>query len=308
MLSSTFNRLTIVILATLCNSVPANPVLADEPTTVVTVHLMNGRKSIGLVDADSDTHNLVIRRTSENVVLRTRVPWTSVAFVTADEFSFSTEQMKSQVVQLSSIGQKSAFDGNSGITTSNQYPVKGKTSTLQSPGGLIELTASGEPDTATIAGPVKSLQLVTQLANWDNDAEIDGLLVRILPLDQFGQLVPVNGQLNLKLLGVSRTLGGQAQPGRSPVEFPELTTWTQVVRRTDFTPEGAVYRLEFRNFHPERDLAIDPLGMVSGRLVVPGTGTFAASEGLTVLRPYNPTRDFHQMFRGTRTVPGEVRD
>ena len=303
-----FNRLEIVFLTGLLCCLPASTALAEMPATVVTVHMRNGKMTKGLVDADTDKFHLVLRRASANVVLRTRVPWMSVSLVTADEWVLSAEQMKLLIPQLSSMGSRTAFNGSSFIKDSRPYWIAGDTAALASRGGVVSVAVSDRSGDIHAARSVKSLQLVTQLANWDSDAAIDGLLVEIRPLDQFGQLVPVDGQLNLKLLGLSRTPGGQVQPGLSPVEFPELATWTQAVHKADFMREGAIYRLEFRGFRPERDLSIDPVGMISARLVVPGTGTFAASEGLTVLRPYSPIRDFHQMFRGTRTLPREVRD
>lgn len=308
MVSSYFNCLKVVLLTGLLCCLAENAALAGTPPTAVTVYMLNGKLTKGLVDAETDDVHLVIRRESPNVLLRTRVPWMSVSIVTAGESVLSVEQMKSQIPQLSSIGPKSAAERISFVTSSDQSWIPGPVAAGSSRGEIVPVMASDLSGIGNPARSVKSLQLITRLANWDNDAEIDGLLVEIRPLDQFGQLVTVNGQLNLKLMGISRTLGGHAQPGLSPVEFPELATWTQAVHKADFMPEGAIYRLEFRNFRPERDLSIDPVGTISARLVVPGTGTFAANEGLTVLRPYSPTRDFHQMFRGTRMVPGEVRD
>lgn len=152
---------------------------------------------------------------------------------------------------------------------------------------------------------VRSLQFFTQAANWDNDAEIDGLLIQIRPVDEVGRLVPVNGTLELKLMGLSRTLGGEVQQGLSPVEFPVLDTWSQIVSRADFNNEGAVYRLAFRHYRPGRDVSVDPVGLSKARLAVPGVGAFDASEDVTVLRPYSYIRDQHQMFRGTRMLSGE---
>jgi len=253
MFISCFNRLKVVILTGLLCCRPESAALAGMPPTAVTVHMLNGKLTKGLVDAETNDVHLVIRRESPNVLLRTRVPWMSVSVVTVGESVLSAEKMKSQISQMSSIGPKSAAQGISFITSSDQSRTPGPLAAGSSRGEIVPVTASGLSGNGNPARSVKSLHLITQLANWDSDAEIDGLLVEVRPLDQFGQLIPVEGQLNLKLLGISRTLGGHAQPGLSPVQF-------------------------------------------------------AANEGVTLLRPFSPTRDFHQMFRGTRTVPGEVRD
>ena len=102
--------------------------------------------------------------------------------------------------------------------------------------------------------------------------------------------------------------GGQAQLSRSPIEFPELETWDQPVHRADFTVEGAVYRLDFRRFDAERDTAVVPVGLFSARLSVPSVGTFAATENVTLLRPYSLIRDVHQMHNGTRRLPDKFHD
>ncbi|MBC7967726.1 MAG: hypothetical protein H7Z17_17570 [Fuerstia sp.] len=214
--------------------------------------------------------------------------------------------------QLMSEGPRSAFSA-SPLSEPASRPSEGTSSSrsMHRASGVVTISPGDSVIQTSGTGlhsRVRSLQLATQLANWDNDAAIDGLVVRIQPLNDFGQLVPAEGRLNLKLVGLSQSQGGQAQLSRSPVEFPELETWDQPVHRADFTADGAVYRLAFRRFDAERDTDVVPVGLVSARLSVPSVGTFAATENVTLLRPYSLIRDVHQQFNGTRHLRGEFKD
>lgn len=313
MFNSLIHRSALALLAAILHCLTAETAQAENSSSVVTLHLVNGRSTTGQVDAATDDRHLVIRRSSANVVLRTRVLWTSIAGVDIDDQSITVSQLQHQLPELLSDGPRSAFVTSPSFVQvqpeadhgfADVSPYRGNVMTI-----LPDSIAADSP--AAFVSPaishqrVRSLQFMTQPANWDNDAEIDGLLIQIRPIDQSGQLVPVNGTLDLKLTGLSRTLGGQVQHGLSPVEFPVLETWSRKIHLTDFTNAGAVYRLEFQHYRPERDVSVDPIGLTNARLIVPGVGTFAASEDLTLLRPYSQIRDQHQMFRGTRILPPE---
>ena len=91
MVSSYFNCLKVVLLTGLLCCLAENAALAGTPPTAVTVYMLNGKLTKGLVDAETDDVHLVIRRESPNVLLRTRVPWMSVSIVTAGESVLSVE-------------------------------------------------------------------------------------------------------------------------------------------------------------------------------------------------------------------------
>jgi hypothetical protein len=302
----------LLLLTAFLSRVSAAFAQPDSSTSVVTVHRLDGGRTIGCVDATTDETHLVIRRNSANVVLRARVPWAVVSRIDVNGEILIANAPQDIPKQLMSEGPRSAF-AETPLSGLAGRPSEGMTlpDSMHRGSSVVTITPGDsviETSASALLSRVRSLQLATQLANWDNDAAIDGLLVRVQPLNDRGQIVPTEGRLNLKLVGLTETQGGQVQFGRSPVEFPELETWDQPVRRTDFTPDGAVYRLEFRRLNAERDIAVIPFGMVSARLSVPSVGTFAATEHITLLRPYSLIRDVHQQFRGTRRLPGEFRD
>ena len=312
MVSAFWNRVTGVLLTTLLGCFSGSRVFSEDAATVIIVRLDHGGRMAGQVDAESDNSHLVIRRTSSNVVIRTRVAWTAIASVVADGNTLSAEQLKERFASLASEGPCSALVGNKSLESSHRPPQQAPSALSSTLSNVVTFAPSTSHVTSSPTRQrrqkVQSLQITTQPGNWDSDEEIDGLLVQILPVDEVGRVVPVEGQIDLKLFGISRSQGGQAQTSTSPLEFPQLAAWSRSVHRADFTSDGAVYRLEFRGFRPERDVSVEAIGLLNARLVIPGQGTFAASEGLTVLRPYSPVRDLHQMFDGTRSLPLEVKN
>ena len=142
--------------------------------------------------------------------------------------------------------------------------------------------------------PVRSLAVDAWVANWDDDVEVDGLVVQVIPQDDYGSMVPVRGVLEVNLLGERR---GALKHRQS---FVGLGRWTRRVRHDDFGPSGAVYRLPFQAVHPEFDLSKEPYGAVHVRLTVPGHGVFDATADMVRIRPYGTVRDHLQQATGER--------
>lgn len=153
---------------------------------------------------------------------------------------------------------------------------------------------------------VASLEIFARVANWDADAEVDGIEVLLRPLDSRGQLVSFRGQVHFKLLG-------QRQPEKlgsiyseftfqeeADYRFVELTQWTRRLQQTLSTDEGTILRLEFRNFHPDRDLAVDVESILQARLSVAGQGVYEAVSPPLFLRSYSRLRDDLQQQTGSR--------
>jgi hypothetical protein len=131
---------------------------------------------------------------------------------------------------------------------------------------------------------VHSLELEAIAANWDRDAETDGIALRVLPLGLDRRVLAVDGVISVQLVG------REFVTGRSDQEFPLLGQWSQRVRSTDFRgQEGAIYQLPISRQH-DHELNLLSIGMVQGRLQATGQGHFEATAP-TRLRPYNPIRD-----------------
>ena len=137
------------------------------------------------------------------------------------------------------------------------------------------------------------------LGNWDSDVEADGLVVHLRPLDASGDVVPVQGTLEVTLIGWR---WGRTHSRQAPVR---LARWTRSVEPADLGPFGVEHRLPFQAVHPEFDLGWAPQGTVHARLSAPGQGVFDATESTVRIRPYSAIRDHLEYVSGARFFPGE---
>lgn len=141
-------------------------------------------------------------------------------------------------------------------------------------------------------GPVASLSAFARPANWDRDAEIDGLELFLQPLDQFGRMVHASGIANAELTvyrGDARLRGGAV----------ERQSWSIPVSATTPISENAiVVRLPFRGLQPENELDLQPFGDLRIRFSVAGQGVFESTIAGVGLRPFSPTQD----LRMTRQI------
>jgi hypothetical protein len=120
---------------------------------------------------------------------------------------------------------------------------------------------------------VTHLQFDAVVANWNQDAETDGLLLHIRPLDQKCQLVPVRGTIDVRLMADRHTPFHQVPQGCG--EVPRTVgRWTVPVERHDFGAAGAVVELPFSNRLPDHDPSWAEQGTVHVRLAAPGHGVF----------------------------------
>lgn len=137
---------------------------------------------------------------------------------------------------------------------------------------------------------VVSLQAIARLAQWDADAEIDGLELRVQPIASDGRLIPVRGTISASMHAATRPRYENERASE------ELERWNQSIDVTDFGPDGAIVRLPFRRRWPDRDLQTSNNGRVQVRLGVPGEGSFDAYIPLNI-RSIDPYRDHQQVYR-----------
>jgi hypothetical protein len=149
------------------------------------------------------------------------------------------------------------------------------------------------------AGRVRSLALDASVGNWDSDVEVDGLLVRLYPLDGAGEVVPVRGTLEVTLIGWETGRTNSRQPPA------RLARWTRSVDPGEMGPFGIEYRLPFQAVHPEFDPHWAPVGTVHARLAAPGQGVFDATVSTVRIRPYSALRDHWEYVSGGRFFPEE---
>ena len=153
---------------------------------------------------------------------------------------------------------------------------------------------------------VRSLNIRATVANWDRDAEVDGLLLHVQPLDGFGVVVPVDGIVDVQLATETKLAKGGRSNVRDDNTFSVPERWSVPIRAIDFDAAGTTVKLPFRRFHPERQFDIASSALAMAKLKLPTAGVFEASDPFVQLRPYSPFRDELQEWRGQRLFPGEA--
>ncbi len=136
------------------------------------------------------------------------------------------------------------------------------------------------------------------MGKWGPGVDADGLVVEVSPLDEQGEIVPVQGTVEAELIG--QGAGVNAGGG-----FATLGHWVESVWPGDFGYRGARCRLPFQAVQPEFDLRWAAKGMVHVRLSVPGEGVFEATDAVTRIRPASEFRDNYQETTGRRFFPNE---
>lgn len=265
------------------------PLAADAgalATAEVAVQLRDGRTVFGQIDERTDNDFLWLRRTAPAIVLRSVFSWKQIVRAKHGDEELSAEKLRL-------LAQQAKSDASKKPAT---LPPRHK---AIAPPDLIPTAAIDRHRHWRGAGRIRSLHVEAVVANWDDDVEDDGLLVRIYPLTADGRFIPVTGSLQVTLTG--RALQGT----RRRDNFPEIDRWSKKVRASDFGPDGAVYKLPFRNFRPERNLDIDIEGLLNARLSVPTQGVFNASDANVRLRRLSKFRDRLQLQRGRRLHPRE---
>jgi hypothetical protein len=172
-------------------------------------------------------------------------------------------------------------------------------------------TVAGEPtyaeqahDLLGFAPRVASVDFEVNLANWDQDVEMDGLVLRLFPLDTYGQLTCARGTLNVELVAARRVDFNEVRNARG--QLPDrVGQWTVRVNADEVTASGVAFKLPFQTNHPEFDMNWATHGLVHVRFVVPGQGVFEDSVDGVRMRPYAPLRDALERNNKQRFLPTE---
>ena len=256
--------------------------IATAPRSIVVV-LRDGRTVAGELDPQTDADRLWVRRAVDAVVLRSGFAWLEIDGIVVEAETVPPEKFRQQA--LSEPIPPGPEDQLILVAQSLAPPL---------PPAPVSL----------VRGRVRTLEIRAYSANWDGDAESDGLRLHVMPLDDQGRIVPVDGQLDSVLIGqdVRRSYVLDLQPP----EFPELGRWSHTLRAVDFGEAGAIVELPYSSRHPEFDRHLLPDGLLTVRLGVAGQGVFDASDDWVWLRPFSIIRDQLQFVtRHRRSVPAE---
>ncbi|HEY2413107.1 MAG TPA: hypothetical protein VGI40_12735 [Pirellulaceae bacterium] len=268
--------------------------VAGEP---VTVELQNGHVVQGETDEQTDDVRLWLRREADGVQLASGFPWDQVRQVTSGD-----RVLPGREFFAAALGTKSAGK------TYQELPYASRgAEPVQSASAEAEIPAKSVSEQfhrKAVERRVKSLYIEAYLAQWDGDPQTDGLRVFVYPLSADGELVPVNGQIDLFLLGeIERATGVVGNP--TMPQFRELERGSQLVKAGDFSRGAAMYQLPFRQFHPDFYFDVARQALLHARLGVPGQGVFMASDANVQMRGFSRIRDELQMKSPQRFFPQE---
>jgi hypothetical protein len=157
-------------------------------------------------------------------------------------------------------------------------------------------------------------------ANWDANNDWDGIVLRIWPLNQSGDVVTVPGTLDVTL---TANRGGPPLSDPRGEQIQPIGRWTRSVRVSNYGADCVSVRLPFQAIHPDVPNAsgtdrfhvshanpdwwlVNNSGDIHVRFSVPGHGVYTATTSLPVrLRRFSPLRDQYFLRHGTRNFPNE---
>lgn len=268
---------------------PSSRALAGE---LVIVRLKDGSRRIGEIDLQTNAGELWLYSAEPSIVVRSAVPWSAVQSADVGGKIVDAEELR-------------------GIADRQKSPIP----PVFEP-ELIPML----PEQLPLQPQVQSLEILPSLANWDRDAETDGLEIRLSPLTRDRRVAAVDGLVTVRLYGrrvASRerlesaspfgfwTNGGTVREyavGPRDVRYVELGRWTKRIRAAEFDDLGVTARMPFRTIFPEQDLDLALDGLVDAALRVNGQNIYRATAPIQ-LRTFSPYRDELQLNRGTRFLP-----
>jgi len=236
--------------------------LATAETVVV--KMADDNLIVGEVDAQTDTTRLWLRREAAGIQLISGFDWADVRTIWRGDRPFTPRDFQQQI-------------------TATKTPSK----------AYLEISPyAAQPAVECVPPPMcrrdhelprlQSLHIEAHRARWGNGVAADGLQIVVWPLSQYGEVVPVRGQLDLRL--VVERLSQRGDNGSWQTEFYEIESGSELVHEGDFSRGPAVYHLPFTRFHPDSDREVERQALVYARLGIPGQGVWEASDPQVSLR------------------------
>lgn len=274
---------------------------ADEP---ITVQVRSGRSFTAQIDERSDASKLWLRFSKETSSILRPIEWSAITEITRGDRLLPMNEVREQAIAAHEAllrQPKPATPSRAAVSPTVAAP---RAVEAPAPRGSmqtwnIQPASAAEP--VAPRAPVRSISADAYLANWDADVESDGLFLSLAALDGTGFATPVDGTLEVELIG-------DRQPPLSRGNaFPVLARWTRQVTAKEIEESGGYYktRLEFQALHPEYQLWLSSHALVHVRFLVPGDGAFEASIDAVPMRRFSPVRERAQQAFGTRFLPNE---
>ncbi len=265
-------------------------VSVSRAADAIVVEAVSGRVFTGQIDRRTSPQALVVRSGTADMYVVRPIDWSRVVRVRLDGKPMSAAELIAR------------FDADGWPSTAEELPPPrgAAPKSVRPPGPSDEFSDDQPQAQRTRANPrVRSLKIEASAGKWSGGVENDGVLLRVMPLDASGNIVPVNGTLEVDLIGNQTASRTRGEP------FPQLARWGQQVSAADVGGDGATYRLAYQAWHPEFDLQLGSTAAVHARLSVPGQGVFDDTATWVWVRPYSETRDRVQEHTGARFFPQE---
>lgn len=268
---------TFTLAAVAC-AITARPLPATEPGSdhpdssapIVTLLLRDGRRISGELTPRTDSRTVWLQTASGSIVIASGFDWHRVRGVNHQERWLTSAECARLVTQVRTAAR------NQGADSPHQLAAV--------PAAEYSLLAHETRPRPVATSRVASLHIEATLANFDSDAEPDGLQVLVTPLDACGVPVPVDGQLEFSLAAETQLRRGGRHDIRSLPLRQQLGEWTRRLEHACQVNGAALVMLEFPGPVNLHEADISPWGVLSARLGVPGQGAFDATADVW-LRP-----------------------
>lgn len=232
----------------------------------VRLELQDGSVLQGYLDS-GDSERCRLRSQAPGVTLQTSALWKDVRRATYRSAAISAPQLKEIAAQVAAA------------------PERASTAVQE------EIAAPTGKALVALAPRITTIQLDAHLASWDADAEIDGLVATVYPLDRFARFTPpARGTIEFVLYGQRPHEAGPS-PWRLEPRQTEIGRWTFAIHGHDFEHDPPRYHLEFcrGDLMPRRGFAMR--ARLVARLSVPAVGIFEARQPI-YLRSDRDTWDY----------------
>jgi len=268
------------------------PVLsADSP---VTVRLADGKRLHAVIDRRTDPDNLWLTTSLGRGTLAQAIPWEQVGDVEIDGRTFEGRVVRAVVAVIRERNPLAIAEPAS----ARLVRLDSKSLETMGPSGRIETESPIFPLSAATPAKIHALVVSAELANWDQDVAVDGLVVELTPYDRDGNQTVCDGTVNFRLETWKTT--GRGGRLAMPTE-----RWTCTISAGDFESGSLVFRLPLRTVQPQASSDWWPHGVLQVRLSVPGSGVIERTLSDLRLRPFEPMRDWQEQRTSYRHFPGE---
>ncbi len=272
-----------VLLALACASGPR------LPAETVVIETVSGRVLTGEIDHRTTRDQLVLRSGASDMYLTRPIAWSAVARVRVGGKPLVPSEL---LARLDAEGWPQPVPPEPAPSMDAPRPPVPQP---PAPGDVFdEERTDRSAQSFEPWPPARSMAIEAAVGKWSSYVDNDGVVVRVFPLDAFGNIVPVSGMLEVDLIGTQSANLTRGQP------FPQLARWVVRVNPQDVGGDGATFRLPFQARHPDFDLELGSFGAVHARLSVPGQGVFDDTASAIWVRQYSPLRDRLQMHTGGR--------